>query len=532
MRIAVIGATGNVGTAVLRHLKTLREVTGVLGVARRLPDTTVAPYDGAQWHRADIQYSEVIDDLTEVLRGYDVVIHLAWLIQPNTERSLLRRVNVEGTRFVLEAAVRAGINQAVVASSVGVYSSAPDSTPHDEQWPTRGIPGSHYSVDKVAQEQVLDDFLAEHPSFSLARLRPGLVFQRGAGAEIQRYFAGSLAPVQVLQLLRPPVVPLPHGVRTQAVHADDLAAAYAQAAIQGAHGAFNICADDLLDAKTIARVVSGGKSLSTPLPLASSVLRPLIKAAHRARVLPMDEGWLDLALQVPVMDNSKAKAELDWHPKRSAADSLEELLQGLAAGAGESSVPLRPRDVDASGRPALPPADHRFGENVDALLLRQYISDHLAGATAGTNRISRMAQDYIDTPVFSQISEAAEAIRRERGFLIELMKAQDFPRPPGSMAVTWLGERVGRLKPNGRLPIQRSPSTLVVEAEMMLTAVTGKLHGWKVMKDHAEALGVEEAVFQGLIEDAEVQRQQLETVHTYARRRAFRTDRETFEKTR
>ncbi|PRZ18704.1 NAD-dependent epimerase/dehydratase family protein [Nesterenkonia sandarakina] len=532
MRIAVIGATGNVGTAVLRHLSTRPEVDSVLGIARRLPDTDAAPYAEAQWQRADIQYPEVVPDLAKALSGCDAVIHLAWLIQPNTQRSVLRRVNVNGTRHVLDAAAQAGVRHAVVASSVGVYSPAEDDVAHDEQWPTEGIPGSHYSEDKVAQERVMDEFLAEHPDFTLARLRPGLVFQRAAGSEIQRYFAGQMAPVQLLQLLRPPVVPVPGGIRTQAVHADDLAAAYAQAAILGAEGAFNICADDLLDGDAITKVVSGDKTSGLKLPLPGAALRPLIKAAHRARILPTDEGWLDMGLHVPVMDSSRAKKELQWAPAYSGAQALEELVEGMAAGVGAASVPLRPRNLDESERPELPGAEHEIGEEVDALLLRQYMADHLAGATAGTNRIKRMAADYVDTPVFPEISEVAEAIRRERGFLVKLIQRQGFPTSPASTTIAWMGERVGRLKPNGRLPGGRSPSTLVVEAEMMITAVTGKLHGWKVMRDHADALGVDPQVFEGLILDAENQREQLESVHEYARHRAFRKDRRTFEKTR
>lgn len=532
MRIAVIGATGNVGTAVLRHLSRRNEVDSVLGIARRLPDTDVAPYGDAQWHRADIQYPEVIPDLAEALSGCDTVIHLAWLIQPNKQRSLLRRVNVDGTRHVLDAAAQAGVRQAVVASSVGVYSPSEDDLAQDEQWPTEGIPGSHYSQDKVAQEQVMDAFLQAHPDFSLARLRPGLVFQREAGSEIQRYFAGSLAPVQLLQLFRPALVPVPSGIRVQAVHADDLAAAYAQAAILGAKGAFNICADDVLDGEAIAKVVSGEKSPGIKLPLPASALRPMIKAAHRAGVLPTDEGWLDMGRHVPVMDNSRAKQELRWALEHTGAEALEELVEGMAAGVGAASVPLRPRDLDAEDRPELPAAGHELGDELDKLLLRQYMSDHLAGSTAGTNRIQRMAADYVDTPVFPQISEVAEAIRRERGFLVKLIQRQGFSTPPGSTTIAWLGERLGRIKPNGRPPGGRSPSTLVLEAELMITAVTGKLHGWSVMKDHAEALGVDPQVFQGLIEDAQAQREQLETVHEYARHRAFRRDRETFQKTR
>ena len=50
----------------------------------------------------------VLDELTEALRGADAVIHLAWLIQPNSHRDLLRRVNVDGTAHVGRAAAEAG----------------------------------------------------------------------------------------------------------------------------------------------------------------------------------------------------------------------------------------------------------------------------------------------------------------------------------------------------------------------------------------------------------------------------------------
>ncbi|MGQ4819876.1 hypothetical protein ACQ1ZK_22870, partial [Enterococcus faecium] len=77
------------------------EVTSVLGIARRLPVRTEEPYASAEWAAIDIggatPAQEAIAELTEALRGADAVIHLAWLIQPNSHRDLLRRVNVEGT---------------------------------------------------------------------------------------------------------------------------------------------------------------------------------------------------------------------------------------------------------------------------------------------------------------------------------------------------------------------------------------------------------------------------------------------------
>ncbi|MEU7906179.1 hypothetical protein [Actinoplanes sp. NPDC049118] len=57
----------------------------------------------------------------------------------------------------------------------------------------------------------------------MVRVRPGLIFQRAAGTEIARYFAGPLLPAPLLRHQRIPVVPAHPRLRLQAVHADDVA---------------------------------------------------------------------------------------------------------------------------------------------------------------------------------------------------------------------------------------------------------------------------------------------------------------------
>src|SRR3954468_11306048 len=97
MRVAVIGATGNVGTGVLDALTADPEIDSVLGLARRRPDID---RHGVEWATADV----TTDDLAPHLRGTDVVIHLAWMIQPSHDVAQLEHVNVGGTERVLRAA--------------------------------------------------------------------------------------------------------------------------------------------------------------------------------------------------------------------------------------------------------------------------------------------------------------------------------------------------------------------------------------------------------------------------------------------
>src|SRR4051812_1286274 len=119
MRIVVTGATGNVGTSVVAALADDARVTEIVGVARRLPQWVPAR---TRWVQADVSTSP----LTELFRGADAVIHLAWLIQPSRDEATLAATNVIGSRRVFEAAAEAGARALVYASSVGAYSPGPD----------------------------------------------------------------------------------------------------------------------------------------------------------------------------------------------------------------------------------------------------------------------------------------------------------------------------------------------------------------------------------------------------------------------
>jgi hypothetical protein len=50
-----------------------------------------------------------------------------------------------------------------------------------------------------------------------------------------------------------------------------------------------------------------------------------------------------MALNVPVMDCTRAREELGWHPRHSSTDALLELIEGIRDGAGIDTPPLSPR---------------------------------------------------------------------------------------------------------------------------------------------------------------------------------------------
>jgi nucleoside-diphosphate-sugar epimerase len=190
---------------------------------------------------------------------------------------------------------------------------------------------------------MLDVLEAEHPHLRVVRLRPGLIFQRDAASEIRRYFLGPLVPNPLLRRALVPVVPKTDRLSFQAVHADDVADAYRRVIAQrDVRGAFNIAAEPLMDTAELARALH-----ARPVPVPARVLRTVTNLTWRAHLQPTSPGWIDLARGVPVMDTTRARTELDWTPRHSAANALLELLDGLGHGAGGATPPL---DRHAGGR--------------------------------------------------------------------------------------------------------------------------------------------------------------------------------------
>ena len=349
MRIAITGASGNVGTALLRRLHHARtEGNGeleVVGLSRRAPDPSQAPYAGVRWHEADVGQPGGTE-LERAFAGADAVVHLAWQIQPNHDLADLFRTNVTGTANVLDAARNAGVGHVVCASSVGAYSPADKRVRTKEAWPAEGIQDAHYSRHKAEQERLLDRFAGANPAVTVSRLRPGLIFQADAGAEIGRYFLGPYVPKALARLPFLPLVPIPPEIVFQAVHAADVADAYWRVLKSGAGGAFNIAAEPVITPEILAGVL-GARRLF-PLPLA--VLRAGAAALWRPRLLAADSGWVNMAAGAPVMDTSRAREVLGWAPQRTSLDAIAEVLDALAAGRGIPASPvLRPRRRLLSG---------------------------------------------------------------------------------------------------------------------------------------------------------------------------------------
>ena len=131
MKTLVTGATGFVGSAVLRRLAAAGHEVCVLV----RPTSDRSNLEGVQ---AEVRVGDLTDraSLDAAVKGCGALFHVAaeyrlWHPRPQE----MERANVEGTRNVLEAARDAGIGRAVYTSSVATLGILPGGEPADEETP-------------------------------------------------------------------------------------------------------------------------------------------------------------------------------------------------------------------------------------------------------------------------------------------------------------------------------------------------------------------------------------------------------------
>ena len=324
LRVAVTGPTGEIGISTIEALEAHPEVTQIVGMARR-------PFDPAErgWTKTVYRQGDVLDrDAVDALvADVDVVVHLAFVIMGTREESA--KVNLAGTRNVFEATVAGGPRRLVYTSSVAAYGYHADNpVPITEDVPTRGTPEHYYSEQKAACEEALAEATAGS-SLEVYVLRPCIVAGPKAPALAEampwNHLPGTVRRlIQAVPVLKPPL-PDP-GTPVQLVHHDDVASAIVLAVTTttAPPGAYNIAGDGLLTFSDVGRAL-GARPIRVPR-VAAVVTSEVL--AHLPFV-PSALEWLHAGRTAVVMDTNKAKTELGWTPKHTAAETLSALGQSL-----------------------------------------------------------------------------------------------------------------------------------------------------------------------------------------------------------
>jgi nucleoside-diphosphate-sugar epimerase len=330
LTVAVTGPTGEMGQAFIRALERTKAVARVVGMSRGPFDPAEHRWKKTVHHRGDVLDRRAVDDL---VAGADVVVHLAFIIHGSLEES--RRVNLDGSRNVFEAAVAAGARRLIYTSSAAAYGFHKDNPPLlREEDPARGTEAHQYSAQKAEVEALLAEIVAGSATDAYV-FRPCIVAGPDAPLLIEkmpysqlsgRLPAGVQRLLDGLPILRP-VLPDP-GIPFQIVHHDDVAQALKAAVLgRGAPGVYNLAGPGQLTLKDLADELGW---YSIPVPeLAVDAAAEII---GRLSFLPAEAQWVNALRGTVMMDATKAHRELGWRPKHDARATVRETIDANRLG--------------------------------------------------------------------------------------------------------------------------------------------------------------------------------------------------------
>jgi hypothetical protein len=138
--------------------------------------------------------------------------------------------------------------------------------------------------------------------------------------------------------------------------------------------------------------------------------------------------------------------------------------------------------------PARTRSTHSRAEtSLDRRRLALYLRNHDAGAHAGAGRFAEAARQHRDATTRAALTRLRYEVEQDQDALASVMQALGVPPSRLQRALGVLGERAGRLKPNGAL-LRRPPITDVIELEALVLGVSGKLRLWHALDELSPVL--------------------------------------------
>ena len=311
------GATGLLGQALSREL--LAGQWRVRGLVRL---STAALPRGVQAVSGDVTAPV---SLAAAVDECDAVFHCAAAVGDTVGAREMWRVNVDGTRHMLEAAIAAGVPRFIYASSVAVYGRRSGVYPEDTPL---GDPGNPYGRTKAAAEKIL---LGDSPCTPIV-VRPTNIYGPG-----DRHLLGRV--VALLSSKRAALIDGGRG-RLNLVYADDVAALMRAAAEAPApRPIYNVTGPDRITWRDFVDQLSSYLDLSPPQRdisrrTARTVAACLegMAALRLLRRPPLSRFAVDLVTGDRSYPIDRAQADLDFEPAIDLQEGLARVLPELRSG--------------------------------------------------------------------------------------------------------------------------------------------------------------------------------------------------------
>lgn len=309
--VAITGVSGYLGTRLLSLLEKDPLISKIIGIDLKPPKGS---FSKLSFYGLDI--NAPLDQIFKI-HHVNVVIHLVFIVDPIHDSQWMYRINVDGTKNVLNACHAAGVRRILMASSATAYGAHADNPEYlNERDPLRGNRDFQYAHDKVLMEEHCRLYQEKHPEYDVIIFRPAVIMGPHVNNFISRYMLKSLV----------------FGIRgddpfMQFVHEDDIAQIFYRFMKEGKRGEYNVGAQGRLRFSEVAK-----RFQRRPIYLPPSLIYPLTQLAWVSRFTFLTEAPSSLLnfIRYPwVVDNTKLIKEIGFSYRYTTQDALNTYLSTL-----------------------------------------------------------------------------------------------------------------------------------------------------------------------------------------------------------
>jgi UDP-glucose 4-epimerase len=305
MRYLITGGSGYIGTRLV-ELLSRREDTEKIVIADLVPPRSYLPK--TEFERVDVRDRGAVHGALKRANP-DVLVHLAFILNPSHDEAFMYEVDVNGTHNVLEAAAEVGIGQVLVTTSAVAYGAFPDNPdPITEDHPVRGVARFSYARDKTESDRIVQLWALQHPDVVTTIVRPCIVFGPNVDNYLVRLWTKQPFAVDAGNL----------DGTIQFVHEDDVVEAISRLLLGRHAGQFNLSPEGLMTLRECADVLG-----TTVRKLPVWAYRALAKVLWRMRMSEAPPGQIDFALYPWIVSNAKLKETLGWTPRYTSRETFE-----------------------------------------------------------------------------------------------------------------------------------------------------------------------------------------------------------------
>jgi len=308
--VLVTGADGYVGRLLIRELtRDSGTLQTIVAMDVRQPSEVL---EGVRYVQKDIRSPALAEALSE--HEVDVVVHLAAVVTPGrkSDRALEYAIDVEGTRNILDACVKAGVRRFVVSSSGAAYGYHAD----NPRWlvetdALRGNRAFAYAHHKRLVEEMLARCRIEHPELEQLVFRPGTIL-------------GATTHNQITDIFDKPVITGLAGSDSPFVLIwdEDVVASIAKGVREGRSGIYNLAGDGVITLREIAKKL-GKPYVSLPVGGVRGALN-VLKKLGLSQYGPEHVNFLRYR---PVLCNRALKEDFGYVPRKTTREVFDLFLR-------------------------------------------------------------------------------------------------------------------------------------------------------------------------------------------------------------